>query len=176
MTAFAAVEGVERLWSKHIAAWDKLWESDIVIEGDLQSQQDIHSMLYHMYAFVREGSGLSCSPMGFSGFGYNGHVFWDADTWIFPALLLLHPELAESMIEYRYQRLDAARHNAFMHGYKGAMYPWESSEMGNEDNTVTNMYGPFENHITGDVAMAAWQYYAVTQDVEWLRQKGFFYS
>ena len=62
-------------------------------------------MLYHMYAFVREGSGLSCSPMGFSGFGYNGHVFWDADTWIFPALLLLHPELAESMIEYRYQRL-----------------------------------------------------------------------
>ena len=148
LTAFAAVEGVERLWSKHIAAWDKLWESDIVIEGDLQSQQDIHSMLYHMYAFVREGSGLSCSPMGFSGFGYNGHVFWDADTWIFPALLLLHPELAESMIEYRYQRLDAARHNAFMHG-------------------------PFENHITGDVAMAAWQYYAVTQDVEWLRQKGF---
>ena len=173
LTAFAAVEGVERLWSKHIAAWDKLWESDIVIEGDLQSQQDIHSMLYHTYAFVREGSGLSCSPMGFSGFGYNGHVFWDADTWIFPALLLLHPELAESMIEYRYQRLDAARHNAFMHGYKGAMYPWESSEMGNEDNTVTNMYGPFENHITGDVAMAAWQYYAVTQDVEWLRQKGF---
>ena len=173
LTAFAAVEGVERLWSKHIAAWDKLWESDIVIEGDLQSQQDIHSMLYHMYAFVREGSGLSCSPMGFSGFGYNGHVFWDADTWIFPALLLLHPELAESMIEYRYQRLDAARHNAFMHGYKGAMYPWESSEMGNEDNTVTNMYGTFENHITGDVAMAAWQYYAVTQDVEWLRQKGF---
>ena len=173
LTAFAAVEGVERLWSKHIAAWDKLWESDIVIEGDLQSQQDIHSMLYHMYAFVREGSGLSCSPMGFSGFGYNGHVFWDADTWIFPALLLLHPELAESMIEYRYQRLDAARHNAFMHGYKGAMYPWESSEMGNEDNTVTNMYGPFENNITGDVAMAAWQYYAVTQDVEWLRQKGF---
>lgn len=83
LTAFAAVEGVERLWSKHIAAWDKLWESDIVIEGDLQSQQDIHSMLYHTYAFVREGSGLSCSPMGLSGFGYNGHVFWDADTWIF---------------------------------------------------------------------------------------------
>lgn len=77
------------------------------------------------------------------------------------------------MIEYRYQRLDAARHNAFIHGYKGAMYPWESSGKGNEDNTVTNIYGPFENHITGDVAMAAWQYYAVTQDLEWLRQKGF---
>ena len=173
LTAFAAVEGVERLWSKHEAAWDKLWESDIVIEGDLQSQQDIHSMLYHTYAFVREGSGLSCSPMGLSGFGYNGHVFWDADTWIFPALLLLHPELAESMIEYRYQRLDAAKHNAFMHGYKGAMYPWESSDKGNEDNTVTNIYGPFENHITGDVAMATWQYYSVVQDLEWLRQKGF---
>ena len=75
--------------------------------------------------FVREGSGIILFSDGdFRASGYNGHVFWDADTWIFPALLLLHPELAESMIEYRYQRLDAAKHNAFMHGYKGAMYPW----------------------------------------------------
>jgi trehalose/maltose hydrolase-like predicted phosphorylase len=80
-------------------------ESDIVIEGDAQSQQDVHSMLYHLYSFSREGTALSPSPMGLSGLGYNGHVFWDTDLWMFPAVLVLHPEIAKSMVEYRYQRL-----------------------------------------------------------------------
>ena len=173
LTVYTAVEGDERLWRKHFEAWDCLWESDILIEGDPQAQQDIHSMIYHTYAFVREGSGLSVSPMGLSGFGYNGHVFWDADVWVFPALLVLRPELAESMIEYRFQRLDAARHNAFMHGYRGAMYPWESSQTGAEESTAVNIYGPFEHHVTGDVALAAWQYWCVTQDREWLAAKGY---
>lgn len=57
--------------------WDELWQSDIQIEGDAQAQQDIHSMIYHLYSFVREGSALSISPMGLSGLGYNGHIFWE---------------------------------------------------------------------------------------------------
>ena len=173
MNIYAVLEGTERLLKRHNAAWSEIWESDIMIEGDMQSQQDIHSMLYHLYAFNREGSGLSCSPMGLSGLGYNGHVFWDADTWMFPALVLLNPKIAESMIEYRYRRLDAAQNNAFMHGYAGAMFPWESSASGGEENTVHNIYGPFENHITGDVAVATWQYFCVTQDMDWLRTKGY---
>lgn len=173
LTIYAAIEGEETLWKKHLLAWDKLWESDICIEGDKQAQQDVHSMLYHTYAFLRENSGMSCSPMGLSGLGYNGHVFWDADIWVFPALLLMHPELAESMIEYRYRCLGAAQHNAFAHGYRGAMYPWESTDTGNENTQINSMYGAFEHHITGDVAIAAWQYYCVTQDLDWLHQKGY---
>lgn len=173
LTVYAAIEGEENLWRKHLLAWDQLWESDICIEGDNQAQQDVHSMLYHLYAFLREDSGMSCSPMGLSGLGYNGHVFWDADIWVFPAILLMHPELAGSMVEYRYQRLEAARHNAFIHGYRGAMYPWESADTGNENTQINSMYGAFEHHITGGVAIAAWQYYCVTQDLDWLRQKGY---
>lgn len=173
LTVYAAIEGEKVLWRKHLLAWDKLWESDICIEGDQQAQQDVHNMLYHVYAFLREGSGLSCSPMGLSGLGYNGHVFWDADSWVFPAVLLMHPELAKSMVEYRYRCLDAARHNAFIHGYRGAMYPWESADTGNENTQINSMYGAFEHHITGDVAIAVWQYYCVTQDLDWLREKGY---
>src|SRR3984893_4614992 len=121
LTIFAKLEGRERLINFHNVAWDELWKSDIKIDGDAQSQQDVHSMLYHLYSFVREGTGLSPSPMGLSGLGYNGHVFWDADLWMFPALLILHPELAKSLVEYRYQRLEPARKNAFSHGYRGAM-------------------------------------------------------
>ena len=169
---FAKLEGRERLISFHKKAWDELWTSDIIIDGDAQAQQDVHSMLYHLYSFTREGTALSPSPMGLSGLGYNGHVFWDTELWMYPALLVLHPELAKSMIEYRYQRLEAAKRNAFSKGYKGAMYPWESAETGVEETPVWALSGPFEHHITGCVAIAAWNYYCVTQDKNWLKEKG----
>jgi len=172
-TIFAKLEGRERLLSFHQKAWEELWKSDIVIEGDAQSQQDIHSMLYHLYSFTREGTALSPSPMGLSGLGYNGHVFWDTELWMYPAILVLHPEIAKSLVEYRYQRLDAAKRNAFSKGFKGAMYPWESAETGVEETPVWALSGPFEHHITACVAIAAWNYYCVTQDKNWLREKGF---
>ena len=172
MTIFAKLEGKERLINFHNKAWDSLWTSDIIIDGDAQSQQDVHSMLYHLYSFTREGTGYSLSPMGLSGLGYNGHVFWDADLWMFPALLVMHPELAKNMIDYRFNRLDEAKRNAFSHGYKGAMFPWESAETGVEETPVWALSGPFEHHITADVALAAWNYYCVTQDTNWLREKG----
>ena len=116
LTIFAKLQGTQRLIEFHEKAWSDIWKTDIQVTGDEQSQQDIHSMLYHLYSFTREGTSFSLSPMGLSGLGYNGHVFWDADLWMFPALLVLHPEMAKSMIEYRYERLDAARKNAFAHG------------------------------------------------------------
>jgi trehalose/maltose hydrolase-like predicted phosphorylase len=172
LTMFAKLEGRDRLIDRHQKAWDELWKSDIKIDGDPQAQQDVHSMLYHLYSFSREGTPYSPSPMGLSGLGYNGHVFWDADLWMYPALLVLHPEIAKSLIEYRYQRLGAARQNAFEHGYKGAMYPWESADSGVEETPVWALSGPFEHHITACVALAAWNYYCVTQDKHWLLEKG----
>jgi trehalose/maltose hydrolase-like predicted phosphorylase len=172
LTIFAKLQGRDRLVQFHNQAWDELWKSDITIEGDEQSQQDIHSMLYHLYSFSREGTALSLSPMGLSGLGYNGHVFWDADLWMYPALLVLHPEIARSMVEYRFERLAAAKRNAFSHGYKGAMFPWESAASGAEETPVWALSGPFEHHITACVGLAAWQYYCVTQDKDWLREKG----
>lgn len=172
MTIFAKLEGRERLINFHNKAWDELWKSDILIEGDDQSQQDIHSMLYHLYSFSREGSANSPSPMGLSGLGYNGHVFWDTELWMYPSYLMLHPEMARGMVEYRFQRLDAAKKNAFNHGYKGAMYPWESAATGVEETPVWALSGPFEHHITACVGLAAWNYYCVTQDKEWLKDRG----
>lgn len=166
------LNGVDNLLSAHKSQWDELWESDIQIEGDAQAQQDIHNMMYHLYAFLREGSRMSISPMGLSGNGYNGHIFWDADTWMFPVLLLLHPELAKSMIDYRYDRLTAARKYAFEHGYKGAMFVWESADSGFEDTPVFALTGPYEHSITGCVGFAAWQYFCVTGDKEYLRTEG----
>ena len=170
---YAKLQGTKKLIEFHDAAWDDLWKSDITIQGDEESQRDVHAAMYHLYSFVRSGTAYSPSPMGLSGLGYNGHVFWDAELWMFPSLLVLHPDMAKSMLEYRFQRLKEAEHNAFAHGYKGAMYPWESAATGNEETPVWALSGPFEHHITADVAIAAWNYFAVTQDTLWLREKGF---
>jgi trehalose/maltose hydrolase-like predicted phosphorylase len=172
MSLFARLEGRDRLVQKHKKAWEELWKSDIVIEGDNQAQQDVRSMLYHLYSFVREGNDLSISPMGLSGLGYNGHVFWDTELWMYPALLVMQPALAKSLVEYRFQRLPAARRNAFSHGYLGAMFPWESAGTGVEETPVWALSGPFEHHITACVGLAAWNYYCVTQDKDWLKEKG----
>ncbi|HEX6227499.1 MAG TPA: glycoside hydrolase family 65 protein, partial [Chryseolinea sp.] len=173
LTVFAKLEGTSRLIQRHNAEWEKLWRHDIVVEGDLQSQKDIRFALYHLYSFAREGTAYSLSPMGLSGLGYNGHVFWDTELWMYPPLLVLQPAIAKSLLEYRFQRLEAARQNAFSHGYRGAMFPWESSDAGTEDTPVWALTGPFQHHITGCIGWAFWKYYQVTKDKTWLRERGY---
>ena len=173
LTLFATLQGSRQLIKDHERAWDQLWQSDILIEGDDRSQREVRLMLYHLYSFAREGTSYSLSPMGLSGLGYNGHTFWDTEIWMYPALLLLQPTIAASLMEYRYQRLPAALHNAASHGYKGAMFPWESAASGNEETPIWALSGPFEHHITADVGLAAWNYYCVTHDKTWLKEKGY---
>jgi trehalose/maltose hydrolase-like predicted phosphorylase len=173
LTLFATLQGSKQLIKAHEQAWDQLWQSDIIIDGDDAMQRDIRLMLYHLYSFAREGTSYSLSPMGLSGLGYNGHTFWDTEIWMYPALLLLQPKIAASLMEYRYRRLPAALQNAADHGYKGAMFPWESAASGNEETPVWALSGPFEHHITADVGIAAWNYYLVTRDKNWLKEKGY---
>jgi protein-glucosylgalactosylhydroxylysine glucosidase len=173
LTIYAKLQGAERLQQLHAQAWKELWQTDIIIDGDAQAQQDVHSMMYHLYSFVREGTSNSPSPMGLSGLGYNGHVFWDTELWMYPSLLLLQPQMAKGLVQYRYERLEAAKRNAFGKGYKGAMYPWESAGTGVEETPVWALSGPFEHHITACVGIAAYNYYRVTQDKEWLREIGY---
>jgi protein-glucosylgalactosylhydroxylysine glucosidase len=70
LTIFAKLEGTERLLQRHEAEWEKLWKSDIVIEGDPQAQKDVRFALYHLYSFAREGTSYSLSPMGLSGLSF----------------------------------------------------------------------------------------------------------
>ncbi len=172
LSLFCKLEGRERLQLRHIQEWKKIWEKDIVIEGDDESQKDIRFLLYHLYSFCREGNDLSLSPMGLSGLGYNGHVFWDTELWMYPPLLVMNPGMAKSILEYRFKRLKAAKQNAFAHGYKGAMFPWESAEDGYEQAPVWALTGPFQQHITACVGWAFWKYFEVTQDKEWLKTRG----
>ncbi|OBX26731.1 trehalose/maltose hydrolase-like predicted phosphorylase [Gelidibacter algens] len=160
------------LINQHTELWKQLWEGDIIIEGDLQSQLDVRLALYHLYAFARGDSNLSIAPMGLSSQNYNGHIFWDTELWMFPPLLVLNQDIARSLVNYRSDRLDKAKQKAINFGYKGAMFPWESDDTGEEATPAWALTGTFEHHITSDVAIAFWNYYLVTKDKSWLKERG----
>ncbi len=161
------------LLKEHFRLWEKLWEGDIVIEGNLQDQLDVRLALYHLYAFSRGDSDLSIPPMGLSSQNYNGHIFWDTELWMFPPLLLLNQDIARSLVNYRSDRLEKARQKARNFGYRGAMFPWESDDTGEEATPAWALTGTFEHHITADVAIAFWNYYRVTKNKQWLQERGF---
>ncbi|GET32093.1 hypothetical protein PbJCM13498_09560 [Prolixibacter bellariivorans] len=158
---------------QHIQLWHQLWQGDIQVEGDLESQRDIRLALYHLYAFSRDDSNLSLSPMGLSSQGYNGHVFWDTEIWMYPPLLVFNQGIARSLLNYRADRLDKAKQKASDYGYKGAMFPWESDDTGEEATPTFALTGAFEQHITADVGIAFWNYFRVTRNKDWLKDTGY---
>jgi protein-glucosylgalactosylhydroxylysine glucosidase len=170
----ARSRGVDRLATDNMQAWARRWETDIVIEGNTELQRVARSMLFYLLCSADSGTKLGIPPMGLSSGGYYGHIFWDSDTWMFPTLLLTHPDIAQSLVAFRGRTLPAARENAKQNGFRGAMYPWEADERGVETTphfAVQN--AKQEIHVNGDVALAQWQYYQATGDSTWLSAEGF---
>lgn len=170
---YAVHEGEEALMQAHYRLWDELWQGDIRIEGDDNAQRIVRFALFNLYSSCRGGSRLSIPPMGLSLQGYNGHIFWDTELWMYPPMLLLNQDIARSMLDYRFDRLPAARKKALAYGYRGAMFPWESDDSGEEATPTHALTGPFEHHITADIGIACWNYYCVTRDVRWLQREGY---
>jgi len=173
MVIFIMQGNEDAVIAKHKELWAKLWEGDIVVKGDLQSQRDIRLALYNLYSFSRANSNLSIPPMGLSSQGYNGHIFWDSELWMYPPLLVFNQGIARSMLNYRFDRLEKARQKAANFGYRGAMFPWESDDTGEEACPVWALTGTFEQHITADVGIAFWNYYRITHDRQWLKKEGY---
>lgn len=174
MVVYALQQNINQLAEEHDRAWENLWESDIEIEGCPEDQKDVRLALYNLYASQRENSRLSIPPMGLSTTtGYNGHIFWDSELWMYPPILLLNQGLAKAHIDYRTDRLAQAMKRADQYGFEGAMYPWESDDSGEEATPTWCLTGPLEHHISADVSIAFWNYYRVTRDIQWLQQEGY---
>ncbi len=170
----ARSRGFDRLAADNARAWLRRWETDIEVEGSPELQRVVRSMLFYLLCSADSGTKLGVPPMGLSSGGYYGHIFWDSDTWMFPSLLLTHTDVAHSLVAFRGRTLPAARENARANGFRGAMYPWEADERGEETTprfAIQNARS--EIHVTGDVALAQWQYYLATGDSTWLAEEGF---
>lgn len=183
--AAAARMGYDRLLADHEAEWSRYWDAcDIQIEGDDESQLAIRFATYHLLiAAPRHDERVSIGPKTLSGLGYKGHVFWDTELFIVPPLILTQPQLARNLLMYRFHLLPGARKKARDNGYEGAMYPWESTDTGEEttpqwsdpqpDGTRIRIWtGDSEQHISTDIAYAVCEYWRWTGDDEFMRQYG----
>jgi trehalose/maltose hydrolase-like predicted phosphorylase len=175
----ASLRGAERGWhalfADHSAAWNELWRRDIEVPGRPDIQSWLRSSMYGVLSATRPDTATSVSPVGLTSDNYAGLVFWDADTWIFPGLLAFHPDLARTVVEYRYRTMPAARANAARLGYKGLFYSWTSGgdgDLSTECHSVAPDHCRMQNHLQSDVSLAAWQYFLVTGDTAWLRGRG----
>ncbi|MFE9319479.1 hypothetical protein ACIHDR_07290 [Nocardia sp. NPDC052278] len=163
-------EGYNTAHGAHAAAWDQLWQKGIEIAGRDDYTRWIHAAMYSVLASVRAGDRWAVQPAGLSSDDYGGLTFWDADTWIFPTLLALYPDLARTIVDFRSQALPSARANARGYGFPGALYPWN-------DGPAQRCASPWvcgltEEHLHNEIALAQWQYYTATGDRQWLHSSG----
>ena len=169
----AATIGWPALLARTAAAWRTLWHGDIEITNRPVMQSWVRGALYSLYSSTNSRQDNSISPVGLSSDNYAGEIFWDAAIWMYPAVLELSPELARSVIEYRFKTLAGARANASRLGYRGAFYPWTSGSHGDieECQSWEPPHCLTQIHLQGDVSLAAWQYYLATGDKEYLRSR-----
>ncbi|MBT2386350.1 discoidin domain-containing protein [Streptomyces sp. ISL-11] len=171
----AARRGWEGLLRAHAAAWARLWRADIEVPGQRELQAWARSAQYGLLSSTRKDTANSIAPAGLTSDNYAGLVFWDAETWMYPALLSTAPELAKTVVEYRYRTLPGARENARKLGYQGLFYPWNSGSKGDlaqECHSVDPPHCRTQIHLQSDISLATWQYYLATGDTDWLRERG----
>ncbi|MEV6008640.1 ricin-type beta-trefoil lectin domain protein [Streptomyces sp. NPDC051976] len=167
----AASDGYQQARDANDNAWSALWQSGVSVPGDAAQTAQLHASMFYLLAGMRPGVTWSTSPGGLSSDGYNGHVFWDMETWMYPALLAQYPDIAVTADTYRQKLLPAAEAEATARNLKGAKFPWESALTGNESIPPGNNEGNDEIHIDSDIALAQWQYYQASGDTAWLRDK-----
>lgn len=169
------------LLKTHTQRWDRLWRRcDIVIKDGSESQLILRLHLFHLLQTVSPNSidlDVGIPARGLNGEAYRGHVFWD-ELFIFSFLNLRIPDITQSLLLYRYRRLDQARWNAQEAGFHGAMYPWQSGSDGREEsqtlhlNPQSGQWTPdnsrLQRHVNAAIAYNVWQYYQVTGDWEFL--------
>ena len=177
------------LWNEHRAAWALLNDAGIDIipassdAGDIARAADIgfhaRSSQYFLFSSLRDDHFVGISPGGLASQNYQGAVFMDADWWMGPPLYFLAPSLSASILQYRFLSIPVMRKLATTFGFDafgGAMAAWTSAYLGNAFGCCSG-HGEFEDclehHISGDIAFSAWQYFAVTGDLEWLASVGF---
>ncbi|EPH43576.1 discoidin domain-containing protein [Streptomyces aurantiacus] len=172
----AAERGWDGLLKSHTAAWARLWRSDIEVAGRQRELQTwVRSAQYGLLSSTRKGAANSIAPAGLTSDNYAGLVFWDAETWMYPGLLATRPDLAKTVVDYRYRTRAGARDNARKFGYEGLFYPWNSGSSGDvakECHSVDPPHCRTQIHLQADISLATWQYYLATKDTTWLRERG----
>jgi trehalose/maltose hydrolase-like predicted phosphorylase len=169
---------------RHTQAWEERWRAaSLTVVGDDPGQRALRFAAYHLGSTLNPNDELtSIGARGLTGSVYKGHVFWDTEIYLLPFYRFTDPPAARALLMYRFHTLPAARDKARRLGYQGALYAWESADIG-EDATPDSVIAPDgrvvqiltgaqEHHISADIAYAVWQYWQATADEAFLVSAG----
>lgn len=163
----------QELRERHDAVWADRWEkADVMIESDDEAQQGIRFNLFQLFAtYYGEDARLNIGPKGFTGEKYGGATYWDTEAYIVPMYLsVADKQVTEQLLEYRYQQLPGAFHNAQQQGLAGALYPmvtFNGIECHNEWEITFE-----EVHRNAAIVHAIFNYTTYTGDESYLLDKG----
>lgn len=176
----------KEIFITHRNEWGREWDRlGIEVKGDEEFEKSLIFNTFHLLQLYNDEAEYFMLPArGLHGYGYRGHIFWDSDIYTLPFYLFIKPEAAKKILMFRCKALNAAKVNAKKHGFKGAQYPWESTDDGLEatpkevpldllgKSKVVIETGDLEHHITADIAYAVDLYYRVTKDEEFMSRCG----
>ncbi|MGA5037591.1 glycoside hydrolase family 65 protein [Streptomyces capoamus] len=169
--AAAVSTGWDGLVAAQRAYLDRFWAgADVEVDGDAQIQQAVRFALFHVLQAAARGENRAIPAKGLTGTGYDGHSFWDTESYVLPVLTFTAPEAVASALRWRHRTLPAARERAHQLGLSGATFPWRTI-----DGAECSAYWPAGTaafHVNADIAMAVVRYVMVTGDEEFERQEG----
>jgi alpha,alpha-trehalose phosphorylase len=169
--AGACQTGWDGLLAEQKAFLDDFWATaDIEVDGDPELQQATRFALFHILQAGARGESRAIPGKGLTGPGYDGHAFWDTESFVLPVLTYTMPEAARDALRWRYSTLDKARDRAAQLGLRGAAFPWRSI-----NGAECSAYWPAGTaafHVSADIADAVARYLAATGDEECERDWG----
>ncbi|HLY33971.1 MAG TPA: glycosyl hydrolase family 65 protein [Jatrophihabitantaceae bacterium] len=160
--------GWQQLIDDQRAALDQFWAgADVEIDGDDAIQQAVRFALFHTYQAAARAEVRAIPAKGLTGPGYDGHAFWDTESFVLPVLTAVAPKAAADAIHWRAAILDMARDRARSLTLRGAAFPWRTIR-GQECSGYWPA-GTAAVHVNADIAVAAIRYVRWTQDLDFER-------
>lgn len=169
--AAARQTGWDGLVAEQRVLLDDYWErSDIEIDGDAEIQQAVRFSLFHVFQSAIRAEGRAIPAKGLTGPGYDGHAFWDTETFVLPMLTYTVPDAVAHALRWRYETIPLAKERAQQFGLEGVMFPWRSIT-----GAECSGYWPAGTaafHIDADIAAAVVRYINATGDEAFARGMG----
>jgi alpha,alpha-trehalose phosphorylase len=132
---------------------DRFWESaDVHVDGDPQIQQAVRFGIFQILQAGARAEGRAIPAKGLTGPGYDGHAFWDTESYVLPVLTYTLPSAAADALRWRHSILPQAKERARQLGLAGAAFPWRT--IAGEECSAYWPAGTAAFHVTADIADA----------------------
>src|SRR5580658_8584038 len=161
----AHLTGWDGLLAEQRAYLDEFWDgADVEVEGDAEVQQAVRFGLFHILQAEARAELRPIAAKGLTGTGYDGHTFWDTETYVLPVLTYTQPSAAADALRWRHLVIGEAKQHAADLGLAEAAFPWPKTR--GEECSAYWSAATAALYINVDIADAVDRYLDATQDAE----------